>query len=74
MCDEAVAPGRRKFFEEVAATYSENIVDESLQFSRGGHWQVPFEDYAIKTVQGADDKTGELRQEPPYCSHGTLPR
>ena len=64
--DEAVAVARGEHLDEVATPHLEHVIDEALQFPRGGHGQMPFEDYTVKTMQRADDKVGELDQKRPY--------
>ena len=64
--DEAVAVLRSNDFDEVAASHLEDVIDETLQFPRGRHGQMPLEDHPVKTMQGADDEAGKLGQKPPY--------
>ncbi|MBL8795685.1 MAG: hypothetical protein JNM56_17400 [Planctomycetia bacterium] len=65
---------RRDGFHEVGAAHLEDAIDEVIEFAGRGQGQMPFEDHAIKAVQGAENQAGELDQKVANRGHGILSR
>lgn len=72
--DERFGPLGSDDVHEVATPNLERPIDESFEFRRRCDGKMTFEDHAVKAMQRANDETGKLGDETPYCVHGILSR